>query len=130
MRTRTRHAAAAAGFAVLVAGCGTVSGSDATASPTTVTSAFVGPWGEPDPPAPSLTIEGDGTFSGNDGCNSLTGRGSVVDRAFVFGEMASTRKACVDVDAWLAQAHHATVDGDTLTVLSADETVLGALERP
>lgn len=90
---------------------------------------YAGTWEGSGKQAPSLEIEDGGAFSGNDGCNTLMGEGVVEGEAFNFGQFASTRKLCEDVDTWLSLASSATVDGDTLTVLDRDGDKIGTLKR-
>ena len=68
-------------------------------------------------------------LSGSDGCNQLTGSWEVDGSEVDFGELGATMMACEDVDTWLSGAESATVSGDELTVLGADDTEIGTLER-
>ncbi len=92
-------------------------------------SSFTGSWGEDTAGKPSLTIESDGTFHGNDGCNDMSGKGTISGDTFTFGPFASTLKACEGVTPWLNLAHTAKVDGDTLTVYKNGGDKLGTLDK-
>ncbi|MDR6907241.1 heat shock protein HslJ [Agromyces sp. 3263] len=91
----------------------------------------VGTWSESsDADAPSLTLDEGGKLSGTDGCNQLSGEWKVEDDDIVyFGSVASTQKACEDVDTWLAGLSQATISGSTMTVEGADGAEIGRLER-
>ncbi len=92
-------------------------------------SSFTGTWGQDAPGQPSLTIKDDGTFSGTDGCNALSGKGTISGGTFTFGLFASTTKACEGVQPWLNLADTATVDGTTLTVYKSSGTKIGTLDK-
>lgn len=89
----------------------------------------VGLWGSQDPQQPWLELAEDGSLTGSDGCNTLTGTwegdGSRVD----FGAIASTRMACEGVDTWLSAAGWATLQGGVMTVATPEGTVIGQLSR-
>jgi heat shock protein HslJ len=91
--------------------------------------AFTGSWGEEGAGKPSLTIGDDGTFSGTDGCNKLSGKGTVTGDTFTFGPFASTLKFCEGVTPWLNLADKAKVDGSTLAVYRTDGDKIGALAK-
>lgn len=110
-------AVVAVAAALLLSGC------------TSSDSSFAGDWGQDAPGQPSLTIASDGSFSGTDGCNPLTGKGTISGDTFTFGPFASTLKACEGVTPWLNLADTAKVDGDTLTVYRSGGTEIGTLER-
>lgn len=90
-----------------------------------------GTWGDPsEESSPYLVLEDDGSLSGSDGCNNLSGSWSVDEADQVeFEDVASTMKACEDVDDWLAGLDVATIAGDTMTVLGQDGAEIGQLER-
>ncbi|ANF32520.1 META domain-containing protein [Leifsonia xyli] len=92
-------------------------------------SSFAGDWGQVAAGQPSLTIRSDGSFSGSDGCNPLTGKGTFSGDTFTFGPFASTLKACEGVTPWLNLADTAKVDGDTLTVYRSGGTRIGTLQK-
>ena len=91
----------------------------------------VGTWGDSsEETSPYLVLEEDGSFSGSDGCNNLSGSWSIDEADQVeFEDVASTMMACEDVDDWLAGLSVATVAGDTMTVLGQDGAEIGQLER-
>ena len=90
-----------------------------------------GTWGDSSGTGtPYLELEDGGNLTGSDGCNTLKGTWSV-DEAdqVVFENVASTRKACEGVDDWLSLLSVAEVSGDTMTILDADGSQIGQLER-
>ena len=89
-----------------------------------------GTWGDADDAeAPSLTLEDDGSFSGTDGCNKLTGTWTVDESDHVqFEDLTATEMACEGVDTWLAGLDQATIADDTMTVLGSDGYEIGTLE--
>lgn len=79
---------------------------------------------------PSLSLAGDGTLAGTDGCNRLTGRWEDEGGGRIeFDDVASTRMACPGVDTWLSALDEAMIEGDTMTVLGDDDVVIGTLPR-
>jgi heat shock protein HslJ len=113
----TRKAGVVAVIAVLaLTGC--TSGTDVS-----------GKWGSTDPGQPNLIVNSDGKYTGSDGCNTLSGTGTITDGAIVFGPMASTRKSCPDVNTWMDQASTGKVDGDIMTVLNGSGKKIGTLDR-
>ncbi|MDN4597777.1 META domain-containing protein [Leifsonia virtsii] len=116
---RTVRAAAALAVVLLLAGCaGTPSGAK-----------VVGMWGSTASGQPNLNIENDGTFSGSDGCNRLSGQGQIDGNEITFGSIASTMMACEGVDEWLGKAATGNVSGDTMTVLDESGKTIGTLPR-
>ena len=110
---------AAAATLALLAGCaGTPSGA-----------ALVGTWGSTAASQPNLTIENDGAFSGTDGCNRLSGKGSIDGDTITFGPFASTMMACQGVDEWLAKASSGTAKGSTLVVYDISGNEIGKLDK-
>ena len=103
----------------LLAGCaGTPSGA-----------ALVGTWGSTAAQQPNLTIQSDGAFSGTDGCNRLTGKGSIDGDTITFGPIASTMMACTGVDEWLGKAASGTASGSTMTVYDTNGSKIGTLDK-
>ena len=88
-----------------------------------------GDWGQVASGQPSLTIKTDGTFSGTDGCNRLTGQGSIDGDTITFGPMASTLMACQGVDEWLNKAATGTAKGSTMTVYDQQGSKIGTLDK-
>lgn len=113
--TRSALIAGIAGLALLLAGCASTNESP------------VGTWGEED--GPTLTLAEDGTLSGSDGCNRLTGGWTQSEGQIDFGEVASTMMACEDIDTWLNGLATGTIKGSTLHILNASGTEIGTLER-
>lgn len=100
------------------------------------TDRFVGPqglpigyWVESDTPtAPFLSLQADGRYSGNDGCNVLAGTWDQADdEAILFTAGAMTLMACEGVDTWLNQAAQGRVRAGVMTLQSAEGLVLGQL---
>lgn len=90
----------------------------------------VGVWSESsDDDSPTLTFGKDGTVSGFDGCNQLSGGWEPTDDGVNFKQLASTQMACEDVDDWLSLAASAAISYDTMTVLDTDGRAIGTLER-
>ncbi len=116
-----KQAARAALLAVVLGG--------ALAGCSSASSAFTGTWGSTGEGKPNLTISDDGRFTGSDGCNSLSGKGTVKGDTFTFGPIASTLKACPGVHTWLGGADTAKVDGSTLTVYGSGGGKLGTLDK-
>lgn len=92
-------------------------------------SSFTGTWGENATGQPNLTIKDDGHWSGTDGCNAMSGKGTVSGDTFTFGPFASTLKACEGVTPWLNLANTAKVDGSNLVVYNTGGTKIGTLAK-
>jgi heat shock protein HslJ len=88
-----------------------------------------GTWGDPGDAAPQLVLATDGTLTGTDGCNLLNGRWRADGPDVEFSDTLSTLMACQGVDTWLVQLSSATVDGDIMTVMSADGRKVGTLAK-
>jgi len=109
-----------------------VTTSPTTASPQAASAGDpVGTWGEPSTTGkPSLTLAEDGTATGNDGCNQLSGTWKPgEDGSVTFSPFAATQMFCEGVDTWLSMAASATVDGDQLVVLDASGKQIGTLDK-
>lgn len=90
----------------------------------------VGTWGDTAAAnEPSLVLAGDGSLSGTDGCNRLTGAWSDDDGTIAFENVASTRMFCEGVDDWLSRLDTGTIEGETLTLYGAGGKEIGTLER-
>lgn len=89
----------------------------------------VGSWGSTDHGKPGLVIEADGSFSGTDGCNRLTGTGSIEGNSIVFGTIATTLMACEGVDTWLSRASRGLAGPHTLTIYDGTGSVIGTLNE-
>lgn len=92
----------------------------------------VGQWVESDATgAPMLSIAVDGSFTGNDGCNILSGEWLLADdESLDFSATATTRKLCEGVDTWLSGLHSGRIQGGTMTISDETGTVIGQLVRP
>ena len=103
---------------ILVTGC--------SADPVTAE----GTWGAAGEGEPQLVLDSDGTLTGTDGCNRLTGTWEQADdTSLTFINVASTMMACEDLDTWLIALDTAVLDGETLTVKNADGAEIGTLPR-
>ena len=92
--------------------------------------AAAGTWGDADDTTqPSLELAEDGTLSGTDGCNQLSGQWTENGVDLTFENVASTLMACADVDTWLSALDTATIDGSTMTVHDESGEDIGTLER-
>lgn len=90
----------------------------------------VGTWGEDAEGEPQLVLAEDGTASGTDGCNRLTGTWSEgEDRDVTFGQFAVTQMACEGVDDWLSSATMGEVEGDELVLYDESGEEIGTLTR-
>jgi len=89
----------------------------------------IGYWAQSDAPgAPFLFIGSKGSFSGNDGCNTLTGPWEITDSGDIrFPATVATEMACEGVDTWLSDAVLGRAIGGVMTLESEDGTVLGEL---
>ena len=123
--SRIRRSAAAAAFiaSLVLTGCAGSSGGSSIDP--------VGSWGDTsDTAEPSLTLDENGSLSGTDGCNRLTGEWRLEDDDIVyFDGVASTRMACPDVDTWLEGLSQATISGSTMTISGGDGAEIGQLQR-
>ena len=126
----------AAAAALALAGCATGGGTGYGGAPTESADdeisagAAAGTWGDAaDSAEPSLVLEADGTLTGTDGCNRLTGEWVENGVDLTFENVATTLMACADVDTWLSGLDTATIDGSTMTVYDESGDELGTLER-
>lgn len=123
--------------ALALSGCATGGGTEDGGSPAASASAdeisagaAAGTWGDADDTTqPSLELAEDGTLSGTDGCNQLSGQWTENGVDLTFENVASTMMACADVDTWLSALDTATIDGSTMTVHDESGTDIGTLER-
>lgn len=100
------------------------------ATPTPPAASHEGVWGDPHGVAtPYLELDDDGKLSGTDGCNRLMGTWKATGNDITFSGLASTRMACEGVDTWLSGAVSAKVTDTTMTVIGADGSEIGALDR-
>lgn len=126
-----------------------ISGSMLTACSGNPSASLAGTWklisyGSPASPTPavpdvdaSVIFGSDGTLSGNVGCNSFNGSYKVDGETVTFGAIASTLMACADPIAqqegmvFNVFVNTATfeLDGNTLTVISADGNSVVVFER-
>lgn len=88
-----------------------------------------GTWGSTTQSSPNLTFAPDGTVTGTDGCNRLTGSWSVDGDVVRIERLASTEMYCEGVDTWLSNASHVALEGTSLRVSDANGSRIGTLER-
>jgi heat shock protein HslJ len=88
-----------------------------------------GTWGSSAEGEPQLVLQANGSLSGTDGCNRLTGTWSKKGKTVSFDDVASTRMACTGVDTWLIDLSTATIAGTTMHVLNDAGTEIGTIER-
>jgi len=92
-------------------------------------SGAAGTWGTDAEGEPQLVLGEDGSLSGTDGCNRLSGSWTQDGATVDFGQVASTMMFCEGVDTWLVDLATGTVEGSTLHVLDADGVEIGTLTR-
>jgi len=107
----------------LLAACASPTSSDAGQTPTPTAQSIVGTWVvSPDQTlatTPFLTIAGDGSWTGSDGCNVVRGTWEVAaDGTLVTTSGPSTLIGCdgKPLPALFSNATRATVDGDSLVL--------------
>jgi len=107
----------------LLTACASPTSSDAEPTPTPTAQSIVGTWVvSPDqtlPTTPFLTIAGDGSWTGSDGCNVVRGTWDVAaDGTLVTTSGPSTLIGCdgKPLPALFSNATQATVDGDSLVL--------------
>jgi heat shock protein HslJ len=106
-----------------IAGCATNAGPGAAPDP-------IGTWGAPsESTEPSIVLAADGTLTGTDGCNRLTGAWSMDGTTVTFEHVATTRMFCEGVDTWLSELAAATIADETMTVLDESGAEIGTLPR-
>lgn len=114
------------GVMVVGLACGLLAGCAAGEEPVDA----VGTWGEDAEGEPHLVLAEDGTATGSDGCNRMSGDWSEgEDGDVTFGVFAITSMACEDVDTWLSGASTAEVEGDDLVVRDESGEEIGTLVR-
>ncbi|WP_164546472.1 META domain-containing protein [Corynebacterium hylobatis] len=89
---------------------------------------FAGTWTADGPKTPRVTFNVDGTYGGNDGCNTMSGRYTVVDGRVHLGDAIKTKMYCGD-DVWFEKADRLERDGDHLRVLDKEGRGIGTLKR-
>ncbi|GIG22825.1 hypothetical protein Cch01nite_35490 [Cellulomonas chitinilytica] len=76
-----------------------------------------------------LTLGDDGSASGSDGCNQLSGSWTAGDDGISFSPWAQTQMYCADVDDWLGRSTSAQVQDDQLVLFDENGTQIGTLQR-
>lgn len=87
----------------------------------------VGTWGDLD--IAYLELGEDGALSGSDGCNRLAGSWEAEGTTVTFVGVATTMRACMDVDDWLSRLDTGAVGRDEMTVFNVDGEQIGVLGR-
>lgn len=88
----------------------------------------VGSWGTGAEGAPFLSFAADGTLSGYDGCNEVSGGWTQdADGNITFGALSITAEVCDGVDTWLSKARSATIIDDFLYLNGAAGSPIGGL---
>ncbi|MHA7985742.1 META domain-containing protein [Rathayibacter sp. CAU 1779] len=100
-----------------------------SACSSTSVSDFAGSWGSSGSGKANVTIGKDGAFHGTDGCNRITGKGTVSGDVFSFGVFASTLMACPGVTTWFNNAATAKRSDDKLVVFDKSGSQIGTLAR-
>lgn len=117
-RTRPAGAAFLLAAVLLLTACSPQGGTD-----------VAGKWGSTAPGQPNLIVNSDGSYSGSDGCNTMTGKGTISGNTLELGTAAMTQKVCSDVDTWMSTAEKGTVDGDVMTMYDSSGKAIGRLDR-
>jgi heat shock protein HslJ len=89
---------------------------------------FAGTWTSDGPHAPRVILNADGSYGGNDGCNSMSGRYTVVDGRVHLGPAVKTKKYCSG-NIWFENADKLERDGERLAVLDKTGKRIGTLKR-
>ncbi|MDO9397088.1 MAG: META domain-containing protein [Herbiconiux sp.] len=89
----------------------------------------VGVWRAEAPDEAWLEIADDGSVSGSDGCNAVTGSADVTGAEVTFTMGLSTLIACPDVSITFSGLRSASVSGDVLTTRDAAGAEIVALRR-
>jgi heat shock protein HslJ len=90
----------------------------------------VGTWGKSTTAGEAyLTLAKDGSASGSDGCNQLSGTWKAGDDGISFSPWAATQMYCADVDPWLSLSASGQVQGDELVLFDENNTQIGTLQR-
>lgn len=93
---------------------------------------LVGTWGSTDEDEPNLTFDTDGTVSGTDGCNEISGDWSLDDGIVTVAPMLITQIGCEAVDTWMAGLRSVVLtdnEDDELTVRDDTDAPIGTLDR-
>jgi len=125
---RTRLAVVVVLAAAGLTACGGAGGT-AGATPRAPVADVAGVWGMQDTEGVvSLDLADDGTVSGTDGCNRMTGTWEQDGDQVAFGPWATTRMACQSVDTWLSESVKATVQGENLVFADEFGIEIGTLQ--
>lgn len=91
---------------------------------------LVGAWEASVDGTPVLWFSADGTVTGNDGCNDLSGRWSQdsTGRIQLEALVSSTTNACDDVDAWLGRGRSADIIDGYMFVNGEMDSPIGGLQ--
>jgi len=89
---------------------------------------IAGTWGSDAAGEPLLALGDNGTLSGTDGCNRLTGSWALTgDGTLEFGDIAMTEMACENVDTWLSGLATGEVAGGKLHIFDGTGKEIGSL---
>jgi len=126
LRRLARLAVLSAVAAASLAACGGGTGGAASRGPV---EDVAGVWGMQDTEGVvSLELADDGTVTGTDGCNRITGTWEQDGDQVAFGPWATTRMACQSVDTWIAESVKATVQGADLVFADEFGIEIGTLQ--
>lgn len=90
--------------------------------------AYLGVWGEEGSDTnPMIVFNEDGTFTGFDGCNYLSGKYTHDFGVMDLGPMSATKKSCEGVDTWMSTSVSAYLHEGSLGFFMADGTLAGTL---
>lgn len=123
-----RIGAVAVALAFSFGGVATTTATAAPGSTIVESVGFTGTWTADGPHAPRVILNADGTYSGNDGCNTMSGRYTVVDGRVHLGPAVKTKMYC-GPGIWFEKADKLERDGDRLRVLDKSGDRIGTLKR-
>ncbi|WP_189350134.1 META domain-containing protein [Zhihengliuella salsuginis] len=90
----------------------------------------LGRWGMDDGASAWLRFDADGSLTGSDGCNRLSGSWSVDDGRVRTLGVVRTLMWCENLVEWIGDLDTLEVEGDVLVVFDADGGRVGTLTRP
>ncbi|MFT4234619.1 MAG: META domain-containing protein [Microbacterium sp.] len=113
-------------FAGCASGPGSSSGSTPDSTPD-IAALASGTWQSSEAGEPALKFADDGTFTGSDGCNGLSGNYKVDGGTVKITYLVGTQMACQGVDQWLSKVSSVSIDGAELQVYNKDGDLIGTL---
>lgn len=130
MNVTTQRVSVAIALALMLGATGCMQNSSDNSSQTAPSEvSYVGTWGTVEAGKPSLVINEDKSFTGNDGCNQLMGNYSVTEENIVFESPASTMMFCEGVDTWLSRLSTAVLAEKYLVIFDSSGDEIGKLEQ-